>query len=238
MRDGAPGCQFSGYRAFVGARLVRIYRTLRRAYGPARWWPGRTAFEVCLGAILTQNTAWTNVERTLRGLRRRRLLSFRALDRLPVSRLAPMLRPSGTFRMKARRVRAFLDLLGREYGGRVARMAGEEPIRLRERLLAVHGIGPETADAIALYAAGHAFFVVDAYTRRVLERVGLLRGGESYDAVQSLFHRNLPRDAALFNDYHAQFVRLAKEACRRVPRCAKCPIETSCEKRGVTEVRA
>ena len=219
-------------------RLARIYGRLRRAYGPGGWWPGRSGFEVSLGAILTQNTAWTNVERTLRGLRRRRLLSFRALNQLPASQLAPLLRASGTFRVKARRVRAFLDLLGRQYGGRVARMTQEEPKRLRERLLAVHGIGPETADAIALYAAGHPFFVVDAYTRRVLERAGLLCGGESYDAVQSLFHRHLPRNAALFNDYHAQLVRLAKEACRKVPLCAKCPIETLCEKRGVAEVRA
>lgn len=219
-------------------RLGRIYGRLRRAYGPGGWWPGRSGFEVCLGAILTQNTAWTNVERTLRGLRRRRQLSFRVLNQLPASELAPLLRASGTFRVKARRVRAFLDLLGRQYGGRVARMTQEEPKRLRERLLAVHGIGPETADAIALYAAGHPFFVVDAYTRRVLERAGLLSGGESYDVVQSLFHRHLPRNAALFNDYHAQLVRLAKDACRKVPLCAKCPIETLCEKRGVAEVRA
>jgi endonuclease-3 related protein len=229
---------FSGYRVLVTARLVGIYEALRGAYGPAGWWPGRSAFEVCLGAILTQNTAWMNVERTLRVLRRRGLLSFRSLNGLRASRLAPLLRASGTFRVKARRVRAFLDLLGREFGGRVSRMEREDPRRLRERLLGVHGIGPETADAIALYAAGHPFFVVDAYTRRVFERVGLLRGGESYAAVQSLFHRHLPRDAPLFNDYHAQLVRLAKEACRAIPLCARCPIQVMCEKRGVAEVRA
>ncbi len=217
--------------------LLAIYERLRRAYGPACWWPGRTRLEVCLGAILTQNTAWSNVERTLRGLRARRLLSFRALDALPASRLAPLLRSSGTFRVKARRVRAFLDLLGREYGGRVGRMAHQEPMRLRRQLLGVPGIGPETADAITLYAAGHPVFVVDAYTRRVFERLGMLRGGESYDAVQAFCERRLPRDAALFNDYHAQLVRLAKEACRRRPLCGRCPIEPLCEKRGV-EVRA
>ncbi len=217
---------------------MRIYRRLQRAYGPAGWWPGRTAFEVCLGAILTQNTAWTNVERTLRGLRDRHVLTFPALNRLPASRLAPLLRSSGTFRVKARRVRAFLDLLGREYGGRVAGMARAEPVRLRGQLLAVRGIGPETADAIALYAAGQPFFVVDAYTRRIFERVGVLQGGESYDAVQALFHRYLPREAALYNDYHAQVVRLGKETCRRRPLCERCPIEALCEKRGVAEVRA
>ncbi|HET7291593.1 MAG TPA: hypothetical protein VFM88_04135 [Vicinamibacteria bacterium] len=221
----------------MSPRPLAVYRRLRRSYGPAGWWPGRTSFEVCLGAILTQNTAWANAERTLRGLRARGLLSFRALDALPASRLAPLLRSSGTFRVKARRVRAFLDLLGREFGGRVARMARQEPMRLRRQLLDVPGIGPETADAILLYAAGHAFFVVDAYTRRVFERLGLLRGGESYEAVQAFFHRRLPRDANLFNDYHAQLVRLAKEACRPRPSCARCPIEPLCEKRGV-EVRA
>lgn len=219
-------------------RLREIYRRLRRAYGPAGWWPARSAFEVCLGAILAQNTAWANVERTLRELRRRRWLSFRALRPLPAAALAPRLRSSGTYRVKARRVRAFLDWLDREYGGRVALFSRQEPEVLRRQLLDVPGIGPETADAIALYAGGHAFFVVDAYTRRVFERVGLLRGDQSYEAVQRFFHRNLPRDSGLFGDYHAQLVRLAKQACRRRPLCGRCPIESLCAKRGVAaEVR-
>jgi len=238
MGDGPPPCQFSGYRASVDRRLKRVYWLLRRSYGPAGWWPGRSRLEVCLGAILTQNTSWANAARTLRALRARRRLSFRALDGLSAARLAPLLRRSGTFRVKARRIRAFLDLLGQEYGGSVARMSAQNPVELRRQLLGVHGIGPETADAIALYAAGHPLFVVDAYTRRIFGRMGVLGGGESYDAVQALFHRHLPRDAALFNDYHAQLVRLAKEACRSRPLCARCPIERLCEKRGVGEVRA
>jgi endonuclease III related protein len=218
----------------VRPRLREIYRRLRRAYGPAGWWPARSAFEVCLGAILTQNTAWTNVERTLGELRRARRLSFRALRPLGPAALAPLLRSSGTFRVKARRVHAFLEWLDREYRGRVASFSRQEPATLRRQLLGVRGIGPETADAIALYAGGHAFFVVDAYTRRVFERVGLLRGGESYDAVQALFHRSLPHDGRLFGDYHAQIVRLAKEACRRRPLCGRCPIEALCARRGVS----
>jgi endonuclease-3 related protein len=136
------------------APLLRVYHRLRDRYGPAGWWPGESPFEVCVGAILVQNTAWANVERTLEGLRARSLLSFDALDRIPASRLAPLLRSSGTFHVKARRLRAFLDFLGAGYGGRVEGMRGERTPVLRRKLLAVPGIGPETADSIALYAAG------------------------------------------------------------------------------------
>lgn len=208
----------------------RVYERLRARFGHAGWWPGESSFEVCVGAILVQNTAWTNVERVLDGLRRRRLLSFRALHRLPASRLAPLLRSSGTFRVKARRLRAFLDFLAAECGGSVEAMRREEPATLRRKLLGVPGIGPETADSIALYAAGHPVFVVDAYTRRVFARLGLLRGDETYAEVQHFFEDRLPRDAALFNDYHAQIVRLAKDVCRPRPLCPECPLEGSCPK--------
>jgi endonuclease-3 related protein len=208
--------------------LLRIYRRLRAAFGHAGWWPGESPFEVCVGAILVQNTAWTNVERTLDGLRRRGLLAFEALRRLPPSRLAPLLRTSGTFRVKAERLRALLDFLGAEYGGRAEAMKDEEPARLREKLLAVRGVGEETADSIALYAGGHPLFVVDAYTRRVFTRLRLLRGGESYAEIQHLFADALPRDPALYNDYHAQIVLLAKDVCRPRPRCPDCPLQDMC----------
>ena len=210
-----------------------IYRRLRARFGHAGWWPGDSPFEVCVGAILVQNTAWANVERTLDGLRRRRLLSFRALHRLTVARLGPLLRSSGTFRVKARRLRAFLDFLASEYNGRVEAMRSEEPTLVRRKLLAVSGIGPETADSIALYAAGHPAFVVDAYTRRVFTRLGLLRGRESYAEVQRFFEERLPRDPALYNDYHAQIVRLGKDVCRTRPRCAECPLDDVCGKHGL-----
>ncbi|HXK11821.1 MAG TPA: hypothetical protein VMT70_19420 [Vicinamibacteria bacterium] len=186
-----------------------------------------------MGAILVQNTAWTNVERTIGLLRRRGLLSHEGLHRLSASRLAPLLRTSGTFRVKARRLRALLDFLGREYGGRAEAMRAEEPGRLRRGLLAVEGVGPETADSIVLYAAGHPAFVVDAYTRRVFSRLGLLQGHERYEAVQRFFTDALPRDAGLYNDYHAQIVRLAKDVCRPRPRCAQCPLDDLCPKVGV-----
>jgi len=205
-----------------------VYERLRGAFGHAGWWPGDSPFEVCVGAILVQNTAWANVERTLAGLKERRLLSFRALDRLSEEQLAPLLRSSGTFRVKARRLRAFLDSLSSEYGGRVEGMRSDDPAELRRKLLAVPGIGPETADSIVLYAAGHPSFVVDAYTRRVFTRLGLLGGGESYVEIQRLFERSLPKDAALYNDYHAQIVRLGKDFCRARPRCPECPLGDMC----------
>ena len=210
------------------ARLLRIYRRLRERHGPAGWWPGETPFEVCLGAILTQNTAWTNVERALNVLRSRDLISFEALDALSAAEIAPLIRASGYFNVKARRVRAFLDFLGAAYGGRLEALSREEPGVLRQRLLAVAGIGRETADSIVLYAAGHPSFVIDAYTRRVFTRLGLLGGGESYTEVQRLFEENLPRDAALYNDYHAQIVRLGKDFCRPRPLCPECPLADLC----------
>ena len=213
--------------------LRRIYGLLLARFGHAGWWPGKTPFEVCVGAILTQSTSWSNVEKALARLRQRRRLSFRGLAALPPKRLAALIRPSGYYRVKARRLRAFLDFLAAEYGGRVAGMAGEDPRRLRDRLLAVPGIGRETADSIILYAAGRPLFVVDAYTRRVFSRLGLVRGNEPYDELQRFFMTRLPRDPALYNDYHAQIVRLGKDICRPQPRCADCPLAVVCPRRGV-----
>jgi endonuclease-3 related protein len=173
------------------------------------------------------------VERALRRLRKARRLSFDGLDPLPASRIAPLVRSSGTYRVKARRVRAFLDFLGEAYQGRVEAMRKEDPWVLRRRLLAVHGIGRETADSIVLYAAGLPLFVVDAYTRRVFSRLGLVDGGLGYDEIQRFFMERLPQDAALYNDYHAQIVRLGKEVCRPRPRCHECPLEALCPRRGV-----
>jgi len=215
------------------AGLRRVYRRLRDRFGPAGWWPGRTALEVCIGAILTQNTAWTNVERALGDLRRQGVLNWRSLRGMPASRLARLVRASGTYAVKARRLRAFFDFLDREHGGRVASMSRCDPWELRSRLLAVHGIGPETADSIILYGAGLPVFVVDAYTRRVFSRLGLVRGDEPYEELQRFFMTRLRPNAPLYNDYHAQIVRVAKDACRARPRCAECPLDDLCPKRGL-----
>jgi endonuclease III related protein len=237
MQNGREAPAMARYRGRMARRfrstLPDVYERLRGRFGPAGWWPADTPFEVALGAILVQNTSWTNVERVLAGLRARGLLSHRALHPLVVSDLAGLFRSSGTFNVKARRVRAFLDFLEAAYGGEIERMASSEPGALRAALLGVPGIGPETADCIVLYAAGHPSFVVDAYTRRVFGRLGVLRGGESYDAVQSLFASGLPVDASLWGDFHGQIVRVAKEACRTRPLCHACPLDDVCARVGV-----
>jgi endonuclease-3 related protein len=171
------------------------------------------------------------VEKTLRGLRTRGLLSYRRLAPLSVAELAPLLRSSGTFRVKARRVKAFLDFLGSGFGGRASALRHARSDTLRRALLAVSGIGPETADCIVLYAAGQPTFVVDAYTRRIFRRLGHLRGDETYEEVRSFFRRALPADPEILGDYHAQLVRLAKEACRVKPLCDRCPLDRVCRKR-------
>ena len=213
--------------------MHEVYRRLVRRRGHAGWWPAQSAFEVCVGAILVQNTAWTNVEKALEVLRARDLLSYEALSALSAGEIAPLIRPSGCFNVKARRLRAFLDFLGQEYGGRLEKMETEEPRLLRAKLLAVPGVGPETADSIALYAAGRRLFVIDAYTRRVFSRLGVVRGDEPYDALQRLFMDAVPADARLYGDYHAQIVLLAKDVCTRRPACEVCPLEAACPRMGV-----
>lgn len=213
--------------------LLGLYEKLLARYGHRRWWPGETPFEIAIGAILVQNTAWINAEKALDVLRRENLLSFRALRLMSPEELAPLIRSSGYYNLKARRVRAFVDFLEGEYGGRIEKMARVEPMALREGLLSVVGIGRETADSIALYAAGLPIFVVDAYTRRIFSRLGILSGREDYDEIRDRFERELPRDAALYNDYHAQIVHLGKDFCRPTPRCLHCPLAHLCPRTGV-----
>ena len=213
--------------------LAEVYARLRGHRGPARWWPAETPFEVCVGAILVQNTAWPNVEKALAALRAAGRLSYAGLAGLGERELAALIRPSGCYNVKAKRLAAFVEFLGREYGGRVEAMSASEPRHLREQLLLVSGIGRETADSIALYAAGLPLFVIDAYTRRVFARLGLIRGDESYDALQDRFMSELPRDAALFNEYHAQIDLHAKDICRPRPHCARCPLDSICPRVGV-----
>lgn len=189
------------------------------------WWPAKTPFEVIVGAILTQNTAWANVERAIANLRRERLLTPRTLERVPQGKLARLVRPSGYFRQKARKLKAFVRFLRRDFHGSLRAMFGTPTAELRERLLCVHGIGPETADSILLYAGNHPVFVVDAYTKRILLRHGLIDEKTSYEDVRQLFERNLPRDAALYNEFHALLVNVGKNWCRtQQPRCDECPL--------------
>lgn len=204
--------------------LLWIYRALRRRFGPQGWWPGETPLEVIVGAILTQNTAWRNVERAVAALKEARLLSVRGLAGIPRARLARLVRPSGYFNQKAAALKAFSRFLARGYGGSLARMGREPTAALREKLLAVRGIGPETADSILLYAFDRPVFVVDAYTARVLSRHGIAAPRARYGDLQRLIAARIPRRRALYNEFHALFVRVGKEFCRKTPRCGGCPL--------------
>ena len=206
--------------------LHSTFCVLYSEFGPQHWWPGDTAFEVMVGAILTQNTNWGNVERAIANLKAAGALEPRRLAELPPPRLAELIRPSGCFRVKAKRLREFALWLRRKQPraeNELFRRTRTE--RLRRELLGIHGIGPETADSILLYALRRRKFVVDAYTRRFLARHGLIAPGATYAEIQSLFERNLPPSQRLYNEYHALMVRLGKEFCRTKPSCDRCPLE-------------
>ena len=202
-----------------------IFDRLLAAFGPQHWWPAQTPTEMAVGAILTQNTAWTNVERALANLKQARVLDWRKLHALSEAQLAELIRPAGTYRVKATRLKAFADTLCTHHGGSLARMLTGELEEVRARLLAIHGIGPETADALLLYAGGHPSFVVDAYTKRILRRHFLIDNKASYDEVRRRFHQALEPDPALFNEYHALLVELGKRHCRVRARCQGCPLQ-------------
>ena len=197
------------------------------ALGPMHWWPAKTPFEVIVGAILTQSTSWGNVELAIDNLRAARMLTPRAILKARTSRLAELVRPSGYFRQKAKKLKAFVRFLQNEYDGSVKRMFQSPTLRLREELLSVHGIGPETADSILLYAGNHPVFVVDAYTHRILGRHGITGGKPNYETVRALFEDRLPRDPQLWNEFHALIVNTGKNWCRKsVPRCEDCPLRS------------
>jgi endonuclease III related protein len=205
--------------------LIRIYRRLYDYYGDLHWWPANSPFEVSVGAILTQNTAWQNVEMAIRQLTRARALSVARLDRISHRRLARLIKSAGYFNVKALRLKNFISFVAKRYRGSHAQMCRQRTARLRAGLLAVNGIGPETADSILLYAAERPVFVIDAYTRRILSRHGVLAFEKSYDDFQRLFTKNLPRDVALYNQYHAMFVKVGNQFCRSKPRCDACPLK-------------
>lgn len=205
-------------------RLEEMYRLLFDRFGPQHWWPGETEIEIVVGAILTQNTNWKNVEKALANLKRGGLLSTQALDALPLQALAEELRPAGYYNIKAKRLKNLIRLIKEKYDGELERMLEEHPSTLRMELLSVNGIGRETADSILLYAARAPVFVVDAYTHRILYRHGMADEQTTYEELQSLFMENLPDDAALFNEFHALIVKTGKDLCRKVPRCEICPL--------------
>jgi endonuclease-3 related protein len=224
--------------------LRRAYELMRARFGHQHWWPGETPFEVCVGAILTQNTAWSNVERAIANLKAERVLEPRKLLAPPHAKLARLIRPAGYFNVKARRLRAFLRVLVEDYGADLRRLFAGKTSQVRERLLAIHGVGPETADSLLLYAGGHLSFVVDAYTKRIFDRhewrgvnpkseagnPKSVSDGLSYNELKALCEASLSQrpPAKLLDywqDYHAQLVMVGKHYCRaRLPRCEECPL--------------
>jgi endonuclease-3 related protein len=209
----------------IRKKLMAVYRALFKAYGAQHWWPAETPFEVMVGAVLTQNTAWSNVEKAVANLKQGRLLTPAGLDRAPESRLAALIRPSGYYNVKAKRLKNLAGFIRDRCSGSLRKMFSRDPGELRRGLLSVNGIGPETADSILLYAANMPFFVVDAYTKRVFSRHAFIAPDEDYDDVRDLFMDNLPADTRLYNEFHALIVRAGKEHCRKkIPLCNSCPL--------------
>ncbi|MFB3924649.1 MAG: endonuclease III domain-containing protein [Syntrophales bacterium] len=214
----------------IDRKLLEIYNLLHAHFGDQGWWPADSPFEVIVGAILTQNTSWANVEKAIWNLKSAGLLTPGALRRIEVRRLAELIRPSGYYNIKTVRLKNFLNFLEEEYCSDLERMFAEDGHILRRKLLAVKGIGPETADSILLYAGNKPVFVVDVYTRRILERHRVIREGLGYEEIQSLFMDNLPASAELFNQYHALIVNAGKSFCRKRPRCGSCPLGDALKK--------
>jgi endonuclease-3 related protein len=213
----------------VNQRLLEIYQRLFACYGPQHWWPGESPFEVMVGAILTQSAAWGNVEKALVNLKVVGALSAEALRRLSLPELAKLIRPCGYYHAKALKLKSLALWLGKCCGDNLDKLFAQDTATLRQQLLAVHGIGQETADSILLYAAGKPSVVIDAYTRRIISRIGLAPERDSYSAYQALFMENMLGDVKLFNEYHALFVCLGKKVCRKQPLCAQCCLLDVCQ---------
>jgi endonuclease-3 related protein len=210
----------------ISERLTEIYQLLFDRFGPQHWWPGETQFEVITGAILTQNTNWANVEKALTNLKAADLLVPERLHRLDGSQLAELIRPAGYYNIKAKRLKNFINWLFENYDGQLANLENIDTDRFRAELLAIRGIGRETADSILLYAFDRPIFVVDAYTARIAFRHQLIEPDADYEQLRDLFQSNLLEDVRLFNDYHALLVRLGKEFCKPKAQCLGCPLES------------
>ena len=206
-------------------KILQVYERLSKALGPQHWWPGETPFEIMVGAVLTQNTNWQNVVRAIKNLREADLLDPHALYNVPLEELEELIHPAGYFRVKAGRLRSLLKFLIERYGGSLEKMFRTDLPELRAELLAVNGIGPETADSILLYAGNLPTFVVDAYTHRVLARHGWIDFEADYPQIQEYLLSNLPQNTQLYNEFHAQFVYLGKHFCKKTsPKCRECPL--------------
>ena len=209
-------------------RLNDLYRRLFKRYAGQHWWPADSPFEVMLGAILTQSTSWRNVEKAIANLKSAGALAAAEIRRMPEDELAGLIRPSGYHNAKTKKLKALAGFLDSECSDDLGQLFAGDTEKLRHKLLGVYGIGPETADSILLYAGGKPSFVIDAYTRRIMGRLGLARESASYEALRTLFMSNLPLDARMFNEYHALLVRHGKEHCRKTPVCRGCCLKDIC----------
>ena len=207
-------------------RLMQMFENLLAHFGPQRWWPAETELEMMVGAVLTQNTNWKNVEKALMNLKKENVLSLHKLSTLSTSEVAALIRPAGYFNIKAKRLKNLIDFIVEHYQAELSLFLKEETQALREGLLSVRGIGLETADSILLYAVRRPVFVVDTYTHRIMTRHGMTDEQMSYHELQALFMDHLPEDTALFNEFHALLVNTGKDYCRRKPLCHICPLKT------------
>ncbi len=215
---------YRGISSSKKAQLEHIYNLLYQRFGARNWWPADSPFEVVVGAILTQNTAWTNVEKAISNLKHANMLSALKLYSHPVSEIAGLIRPSGFYNQKAKRLKLMVKYIVEKYKGDIREMCKKGTIELRNELLSINGIGKETADSIILYACNKPLFVVDSYTHRVFSRHGLIEEQMGYDEIQGMFMDNLDHDIDMFNEYHALIVELAKNFCKTKPLCDVCPL--------------
>lgn len=206
--------------------LTQIYELLYEAFGPQYWWPGETPFEIVIGAILTQNTSWANVNKAITHLKSASLLTPEGLYRIDASELAGLIRPAGYYNLKTKRLKSFIDWLFDNYDGQLTNLESVATDQLRSELLAIKGVGRETADSILLYALGRPVFVVDTYTARIMSRHGLIEPDADYEQLRDLFESNLPEDIKLYNEFHALLVRAGNKFCKPKARCPGCPLET------------
>ncbi|MFO7600434.1 MAG: endonuclease III domain-containing protein [Candidatus Desulfacyla sp.] len=216
-----PFTPFTG----TGQRLLEMFERLLAHFGPQNWWPAETPLEVMIGAILTQNTNWTNVEKAISNLKDKGLISLDCLVSLPTAELALEIRSAGYYNIKAKRLKNLFNYIADQYDGDLAYFFNQETHVIREGLLSVNGIGQETADSIVLYAANRPIFVVDAYTHRILSRHKMSPEETTYHDIQSLFMDHLPEDVSLYNEFHALIVLTGKHYCRKTPLCPECPLD-------------
>ena len=207
--------------------LITVYKSLYRTFGPQHWWPAKTKFEIIVGAILTQQTTWKNVEKAIKNLRENRLLTIKSLANAPLKKIEELVQPAGYYHQKSKRLREISTYFLNHYQGNLNKFFKKRTKNLREELLALRGIGKETADSILLYAGEKRIFVVDAYTRRILSRLGLLQA-DDYDRIRMFFENNLPEKIKIYQEFHALLVKLGKEFCKRKPLCKLCPLNGLC----------